>query len=242
MCSRTGMSLPRRSMSSSRATFHVVWAFIRAPPYRGLTRIVEIVTMSTASPDLSSSRTRLGRVTADRRAGSRGGCASPNGFRTPSSASALGRRSADDPDSQPPPTAAPANRLGAGARSPGGRLGPRPRGARGQLDRDPDRRRRSATSDRRSASRRAVARAHDRVVSDPAASRSSGRQNQPSSATCSLPLRSASMYVSLLWAGAPLPLFRPSRAQVREPEARTDRAHTDSVRPGCEGAAPPLPP
>ena len=46
----------------------------------------------------------------------------------------------------------------------------------------------------------------------------------------------------LAWAGAPLPLFRPSRGDVSGDARPTDSAHEDPVRARCERAADALPP
>ena len=46
----------------------------------------------------------------------------------------------------------------------------------------------------------------------------------------------------LAWAGAPLPLFRPSRARRLDDARPADRAHEDPMRARCEGAADALPP
>ena len=46
----------------------------------------------------------------------------------------------------------------------------------------------------------------------------------------------------LVWAGAPLPLFRPSRGTVREDAREPLRRDEDSLRARCEGTADALPP
>ena len=132
----------------------------------------------------------------------------------------LGEAISDQISSSPPPAASP-DRLGARTRRKWSWLGRRRASAAArQRDRDPDRRRRGAARDREGAAGRAVAHPHDQLVLLAGRSIWCAASSRSSCATCSPSWPSASTCGSCVWAGAPLPLFRPSRREVRDMRER----------------------